>query len=147
MIRRDSPDFYERFVEVLRCVRGISETAYADVGIGVTQAKILRVLGEKSPQSQAQLARATRMWPTLTGRTVEALIDHGWVRRKKSKEDRRQYVLELTAAGRRVCERVAIARKGVMASLASVLDEADARDFDRIATKILTAFPAHGDDD
>jgi DNA-binding MarR family transcriptional regulator len=147
VLRRDSHEFYERFGEVLRCIRGVAEDAYAAIDIGRTQAKFLRYIGANSQISQAQLARATRTWPTLTGRTVEALIERGWVRRKRSGEDRRQYVLELTASGKRVRERVDLARNGVMESLARVLDEKDAEHFDRIATKILAAFPRSGDDE
>lgn len=90
--------------------------------------------------SQAQLARATYTAPTLTGRVLESLIEHGWVNRRRSSEDRRQYVLELTAAGKRVRERVEAARNGVIQRLTRVLDEKDADDFERIAAKILTAF-------
>ncbi len=148
VLRRGSHErFYERFGEVLRCIRGLAEDAYAAIDIGSTQAKFLRHIGASSQLSQAQLARATRTWPTLTGRTVEALIERGWVRRKRSGEDRRQYVLELTASGKRVRDQVEVARDGVMASLARVLDQKDAEDFDRIATKILAAFPRRLDDE
>jgi DNA-binding MarR family transcriptional regulator len=146
VLRRDSHEFYDRFAEVLRCIRGVAEEAYAAIDIGSTQAKFLRYIGAESQLSQAQLARATGTWPTLTGRTVETLIERGWVRRKRDGQDRRQYVLELTASGKRVRERVNLARSGVVEGLAKVLDEKDAEDFDRIATKILAAFPRSGDD-
>jgi hypothetical protein len=47
--------------------------------------------------SQADLARATDTDPRLTGRALETLLLRGWVRRKRSKEDRREYILELGA--------------------------------------------------
>lgn len=138
--KRDPQELYERFGAVLRCVRGVTEDACAAIGIGTTQAKFLRHIGDRSHISQAQLARATNTAPTLTGRVLESLMEHGWVRRRRSREDRRQYVLELTASGKRMRERVVRARDGVIQSLARALDEKDAKDFERIAAKILATF-------
>ena len=138
--QRDAQDFYEQFAAVLRCIRAVTAEAYAVFDIGTTQAKFLRHIGAHSHISQAQLARATYTAPTLTGRVLESLIEHGWVNRRRSTEDRRQYVLELTASGKRMRERVEAARNGVVQRLTRVLDEKDAEDFERIAAKILTAF-------
>jgi DNA-binding MarR family transcriptional regulator len=140
VLKRDTQEFYERFGAVLRCIRGVTAEAYAAIDIGSTQAKFLRYIGANSHISQAQLARATNTAPTLTGRVLESLIEHGWVRRKRSSEDRRQYVLELTASGKRMRERVETARNGVIQSLGRVLDEKDAENFELIAAKILAAF-------
>lgn len=140
MLERDPQEFYERFAAVLRCIRGVLADAYASIDIGTTQAKFLRHIGANSHISQAQLARATYTAPTLTGRVLESLVEHGWVRRKRSGEDRRQYVLELTASGKRMRERVETARHAVIQSMARVLDEKDAESFEIIAAKILAAF-------
>ena len=141
VLKRDTQElFYERFAAVLRCIRGVAGEAYAAIDIGSTQAKFLRHIGANSHISQVQLARATNTATTLTGRVLESLIEHGWVRRRRSREDRRQYVLELTASGKRMRERVDTARKGVIQSLARVLDEKDAENFEQIAAKILAAF-------
>ncbi len=136
----DTQEFYERFAAVLRCIRAVTAEAYAAIDVGTTQAKFLRHIGANSHISQAQLARATYTAPTLTGRVLESLIEHGWVNRRRSSEDRRQYVLELTASGKRMRERVETARNGVIQRLTRVLDERDAENFERIAAKILTAF-------
>jgi DNA-binding MarR family transcriptional regulator len=144
VLKRDSQEFYERFAAVLRCIRGVTGEAFAAIDIGSTQAKFLRHMGDSSHISQAQLARATDTAPTLTGRVLDSLVERGWVRRKRSSEDRRQYVLELTASGKRMRERVDAVRSGVIQSLARVLDEKDAEDFERIAAKILAAFGSPG---
>ena len=68
------------------------------------------------------------------------MIERGWVRRKRSQEDRREYILELTASGQRMRARVEGARQGIIDRIAMVLDERDVEDFDRIAKKILAAF-------
>ncbi len=137
---RDSQEFYEQVAALLRCVRGVTADAYAAIDLGSTQAKFLRHIGANRHLSQAQLARATSTAPTLTGRVLESLVERGWVRRKRSHEDRRQYVLELTAAGTRMRGRVEAARNRVIESLARVLDEDDLKNFEKIAAKVLAAF-------
>jgi DNA-binding MarR family transcriptional regulator len=78
--------------------------------------------------------------PTLTGRAIEPLIERGWVRRKRSEEDRRQYILELTASGQRMREKVEEARDGLVEPVGQVLDAKDIEDLDRIVKKVLAAF-------
>lgn len=137
---KSSPEFYDRFAAVYRCVRGLGEQAYADIGVGTAQAKFLRHIGMNSHISQADLARITATAPTLTGRVLEAMVEHGWVQRERSTEDRREYTLELTPAGKRIRDRVVQARDSMIRRLSRVLDARDVEDFDRIADKILTAF-------
>ena len=137
--RRDPHDFYDRMSDVLRHVRAVAEEAYASLEIGSAQAKLLRQIGKTGRVSQADLARATRTAPTLTGRALEPLVERGWVRRKRSEEDRREYVVELTASGQRARERVEKAREAIIARIGRVLDDRDIEDFDRIADKVLSA--------
>jgi DNA-binding MarR family transcriptional regulator len=144
VLKRDKQEFYERFRELLHCIRGLAAEAYGDLGLGTTQASFLRHIGDNSHLSQAQLARATHTAATLTGRVLDSLVEKGWVRRRRSREDRRQYVLELTASGKRMRERVVAARNDVIQRLSRVLDEKDAENFEVIAAKILGAFKRPG---
>ena len=139
MGRRDPHDFYDRLSDVLRRVRVVAEDAYASLEIGRAQAKLLMQIGKTGRVSQADLARATETAPTLTGRALEPLVARGWVRRKRSEEDRREYVVELTASGRRARERVEKAREAIIARIGRGLDDTDIEDFDRIANKVLSA--------
>ena len=145
MTRRERREFFERFSSVTRCLRAVAAEAYASFEVGSAQAKLLRHIGRNSRISQADLARATDTAPTLTGRAIEPLIERGWVRRKRSEEDRRQYTLELTASGQRARERVEEARSKILAQIEAVLDDEDLDDFDRIAKKILAAFGTDGE--
>jgi DNA-binding MarR family transcriptional regulator len=139
-VTKGSQEFYERFAALYRCIRGLGEQAYADIEVGTAQAKFLRHIGTNSQISQAELARITQTAPTLTGRVLDAMVEHGWVRRERSTQDRREYTLELTASGKRIRDRVVQARDNMIRRLSRVLDERDVEDFDRIADKILTAF-------
>ena len=140
MAKRDTHDFWDHFARVMRALRAEAAKAYATLEVGSAQAKILRHIGKNSRISQADLARATDTAPTLTGRALETLIERGWIRRKRSDEDRRQYVLELTASGQRMRERVEQAREALIQRVATGLDERDLEDFDRIARKVLAVF-------
>jgi DNA-binding MarR family transcriptional regulator len=143
---RDPHQFYERFTAITRRLRAAAAQAYAGFEVGTAQAKFLRHIGKHSRISQADLARATDTAPTLTGRAIEPLVERGWVRRRRSDEDRRQYVLELTASGQRTRQRVEAARAKIIERIGSVLDERDLADFERISQKLLDAFGEPADD-
>lgn len=138
--RRDPHAFYDRLSDVTRCLRTAAAQAYATFEVGSAQAKFLRHIGKDSRISQADLARATGTAPTLTGRAVAPLVERGWIRRKRSEDDRREYVLELTASGQRMRERVEGARQQIIDRIAAALDDRDVEDMDRIAKKILAVF-------
>ncbi|APR81140.1 Hypothetical protein A7982_06487 [Minicystis rosea] len=140
--RRDPNEFIDTFGAVKRCITAAAGQAYAALEIGSTQAKFLRHIGKHSRISQAELARATETDPGLTGRTLQSLIERGWVLRARSDEDRREYVLELGPEGRRAVARVEKQRLQLGERVVAALDERDLDDFDRIAKKILAAFAA-----
>jgi DNA-binding MarR family transcriptional regulator len=140
MAPREPGEFLESLGALSRCLRAVAAQAYATFEVGSTQAKFLRYIGRHSRISQADLARATGTDPALTGRALESLIDRAWVRRTRSEEDRRQYVLELSASGQRARKRVEEARERIAQRIATTLDARDIEDFDRIATKVLAAF-------
>ena len=130
----------ETFATLTRSFRAKAHQAYENLGIGTTQAKFLRHIGMHGRMSQAELSRATLTAPALTGRALGSLISRGWVRRKRSETDRREYVVELTATGQRARQRVDEARKKLLARVAAALDETDIEQFDRVAKKLLRAF-------
>jgi DNA-binding MarR family transcriptional regulator len=138
--RRDPEEFIERFGALKRCITAVAAQAYATAEMGTTQAKFLRHIGRNSRISQAELARATGTDPTLTGRILQTLIERSLVRRERSETDRREYILELEPAGRRVKERVEKLRGELAERIVSALDERDLDDFDRITKKILAEF-------
>jgi DNA-binding MarR family transcriptional regulator len=139
---RESHQFLENFSALSRCLRCVACQTYATFELGVTQAKFLRYVGLHAGISQAELARATDTAPTLTGRVLETLVERGWVRRKRSPKDRRQYLLELTPSGQRARSWVEKARDDFADQVRAVLDDRDMKDFDRVTRKVLSAFEA-----
>ena len=138
-VMRDPNDFYERLRAVMRVVRAEAADRYAELDLGSAQAKLLRHMDATTRISQAELARLTETAPTLTGRAVDPLVERGWIKRTRSEEDRRQYVLELTAAGQQAREHVVLARQSIIRRVTGALDDRDVDDFARIADKILAA--------
>jgi DNA-binding MarR family transcriptional regulator len=138
--RRNPIEFIERFGALWKCLMAVSDETYAPEKLWSTQARFLRYIGQHRGISQAELARATDMAPTLTGRLLQTLLQRGLVRRTRSRKDRREYVLELAASGQRTRRRVTEARGRFAARVVAVLDDRDLRDFDRIANKLLDAF-------
>jgi DNA-binding MarR family transcriptional regulator len=139
MSRRDPDAFIESFSAVKKRISALAAQAFAQAGLGAMQAKLLRHVGRTSPISQAELARATDSDAPLTGRAIQTLIERGLVKRERSEEDRREYVVSLTPAGRRLFERVTKLRDELAARIVGALDARDLDDFDRIARKILAA--------
>ena len=139
MLKTHPHEFMETFGAVTRKVRALAAERYAALGVGSTQGKFLRYIARHAPISQAELARGTVTDPTLTGRALEPLIKKGWVRRERSATDKRQYVVELTPTGARVCKQVDAARDIIAQRLVEALDARDIEDFTRIAEKILSA--------
>jgi DNA-binding MarR family transcriptional regulator len=137
--RKTSLEFLDSLGALSRAVRARAAEAYARVGVGPTQARFLRHIGARVGISQAELARATQTDPALTGRALETLIERGWVRRKRSSTDRRQYLLELSSAGKRVQAKVERARRGIAQELRSVVTARDLKDLERIRRRVVTA--------
>ena len=137
---RDPIEFIEKFGGLWRCLMAVSDQSYAAEKLWSTQARFLRHIGQHPGISQADLGRATDTAATLTGRLLQTLLERKLVLRTRSKQDRREYVLELGAGGQRMRRRVEEARGRFAARVVSVLDERDLRDFDRIARKLFDAF-------
>ncbi len=145
MTRRPAAsDFVDLFGLLKRRLRSLAAQGYALAGIARAHGRFIWLIGHHSPVSQAELARATDTDPALTGRTIQQLIDDGLVRRRRNKEDRREYVLELTAAGFRALDRVERARADVGKRIAAMLDERDLPDFERVVRKIVADAGAAG---
>ena len=132
-------DFIETMTQIVRRMRQVKGQAYAALGASVVQAKFLQHLSGNPTASQADVARATGTDPALTGRAVESMLEAGWVTRIRSDADRRQYVLGLTPAGRKLADQVEAVRQDIAGKVMRALDARDLEDFQRITVKTLAA--------
>jgi DNA-binding MarR family transcriptional regulator len=101
---------------------------YADrFGLGITQWRILAVLGRYPDLSATELAERTAMDKVAVSRAVASLIEGGLLRRRQHGVDRRRSRLELSARGYRVYDQIAPLALDYEARLLASLDAAERR--------------------
>lgn len=79
--------------------------------ITLPQYRVLVVLSARGPQRVADLADALDALPSTTTRLCDRLVAKGLLRRSRSSEDRRSVRVGVTGVGRRMVERVSLARR------------------------------------
>ena len=65
----------------------------------MSQFRVLALLDEQ-PQTMSTLARKRRVSMQAAGELVQVLVERGWITRTADPDDRRQWLLELSALGR-----------------------------------------------
>ena len=89
-------------------VSGAIAQVYSDrFGLGVTEWRVMAVLGRYPDLSAGEVAQRTAMDKVAVSRAVAGLVDTGRVERETHGDDRRRSVLRLTAAGRAIHDDVA----------------------------------------
>lgn len=111
MARRSSLDLDEfapyRLSVAANAVSRFVATAYAQIdGMSNHEWRVLAILGDGGKLGQTEVVERSRMAKVPVSRAVAALQQRGWVRRSTDADDRRARRLELTAAGRRIYERI-----------------------------------------
>jgi DNA-binding MarR family transcriptional regulator len=75
-------------------------------GVSLLEWRTLALIGEYSPMSVSELAEHASLDKSQVSRVIAALSQRKLVVRKRNVEDGRGITLELTAEGRRVCEKL-----------------------------------------
>jgi DNA-binding MarR family transcriptional regulator len=96
--------------------------------LGVTEWRVLAVLGRYPELSAGEVAERTAMDKVAVSRAVARLVRNGRLRRRTHGDDRRRSVLALSAKGRRIYDEVALLALRFERALLSrlALDEQDA---------------------
>jgi len=108
--------------EIVRTIPTIMRTVTAELrqkenNLVLAQLVVLSILAERSC-NLSELAEVNGVsLPTMSG-SVSKLVAQGWVHRRRSQEDRRMILLELTEEGRAFLERMG---SYVVAQLAGLL--------------------------
>jgi len=137
--RRLAHEFLDTYARLKRSLAALTAREYAQLELGSAQVRFLKQIARSPSISQAELARATETDPALTGRALQTLIKRGWVRRVRSATDKRAYLLQLGAGGKRIMSRVEAVRSELAEQITASLDDRDRDDFQRIVDKIVTA--------
>ena len=104
----------------------VVERVLAPFGIGGRELAVLLVLATEYPLSQLEVAGRLHVDRTTMVGLIDELERKGLVGRRRSPEDRRKNIVELTAEGRDTLERAERARAEVEAEFLSPLGRSDA---------------------
>ncbi|GGZ70527.1 MarR family transcriptional regulator [Lysobacter xinjiangensis] len=89
-------------------VSGAIARVYSDrFGLGVTEWRVMAVVGRYPGLSAGEVAQRTAMDKVAVSRAVAGLVEAGRVERETHGDDRRRSVLRLSAAGRAVYDEIA----------------------------------------
>lgn len=96
-----------------------------EVGLSFTQMKALFVLSEHDKLPVKEIAGHLAMSLAAMSRSVDGLVQRGYVARSECASDRRSRLVALLPAGRDVLGRVVAAREAALVEFASELPEAE----------------------
>lgn len=127
-----------------RALVGVSARSLGEVenAVTLTQFRTLVVLEGHGPSRLNLLANRLDVGASTALRTVERLIDAGFVERRENEHDRREVVIELTVPGRRLVDDVTRRRRRAIEELVRAMPEERRRDL----VDALIAFAAAGDE-
>ncbi|MBC7990179.1 MAG: MarR family transcriptional regulator [Luteimonas sp.] len=121
----------------------ISQTiasAYAErFGIGITEWRVIAVLGRYSGLSANGVAERTAMDKVAVSRALARLLERGLLQREPHGDDRRRSVLELSEAGYCVYDEVVPLALGYERALLAPLNRDERVVLDRLLAKLEAA--------
>ena len=117
--------------------RGVDSPETVDK-LNMTQRKILLLLGDQSPVSQAEILPFTDRDKGAVSKAIQSLVEKGYVQREHSSEDRRKVSLSLTKTGEEKAETLNQALFGHFMDVFSVLEEDELDEFHITLDKLLS---------
>ncbi|KOU77963.1 MarR family transcriptional regulator [Streptomyces sp. MMG1533] len=100
-----------------------SAMALAPYGVDGHELAVLVVLSGDEPLSQVEAAARLGIDRTTMVSLIDGLEDHGLVARRRSPQDRRKNIVELTPAGRECLRQAERARRAAERRFLAALDE------------------------
>jgi len=128
-----SPPFL--MIQILRAGRRAAETSPRGPQLG--RICVVACLVEFGPQSQADISRRLGWDPSDCVGIVDSLEADGSVERRRDESDRRRYALELTAAGRRRFDELAVDGQRHLTSFLGGLEPAERDPFVDMLRRVL----------
>ena len=125
--RERDPDEPDRLRAAIgRLNRGL-RASHTGAGLTPSQVAVLFTIVRRGPLGLSELAALEGLNPTMLSRITGQLCEQGLIRRRADSADRRAAVVEATAAGRRMRERIHRARSRALAEHVERLDAAERR--------------------
>jgi MarR family transcriptional regulator, lower aerobic nicotinate degradation pathway regulator len=117
-------------------VQGALGRIAAEHELSIIQVRLLGVLRDRSP-GMNELAHHLELDKSSVTGLVDRATRRGLVRRKVSSADRRAVEVSITAAGRKVAQRVEAEFERRIASLVQVLTESERADLSDLASRVV----------
>lgn len=108
-------------------------------GIGITEWRVIAILGRDAGLSANAVAERTAMDKVAVSRAVARLLERGLLQRDTHGDDRRRSVLELSAAGYAVYAEVVPVARDYERRLLAPLDDAERAMLDALLKKLAAA--------
>lgn len=89
-----------------RAIRQAYDQRFAELGLNLSEASLLAFVEENGAHTQTQLAERLGLGRAATGSVVDALEAQGFVQRQPDPDDRRVWLVSVTAQGKEMVERV-----------------------------------------
>ncbi|MCY7354719.1 MAG: MarR family winged helix-turn-helix transcriptional regulator [Lysobacter sp.] len=124
-----------------RISQTIASAYAARFGIGVTEWRVIAVLGRYCGLSANEVAERTAMDKVAVSRAVARLLERGLLQREPHGDDRRRSVLELSEAGYGVYDEVVPLALGFERQLLSPLDASERAMLDTLLSKLDAGLP------
>jgi DNA-binding MarR family transcriptional regulator len=118
--------------------RGIAETYAGRFGLGVTEWRVIAILGRYPELTATEVAERAAMDKVAVSRAVRRLLDSGLLERREGDADRRIKHLCLSQGGVEVFDAIAPAALEYERQLLARLDPDERQVFDRVVDKLLS---------
>jgi DNA-binding MarR family transcriptional regulator len=116
--------------------RLIARAYESQFGLGNAQWRLLAVLADEGPLTQRMLCDRTIMDKVSVMRAAQGLLRRGLVKRRPNAEDGRSHRLLMTAAGRRLYDRIAPLALAYEAQLLAGIGRGDIVRFERLLRRL-----------
>lgn len=111
-------------------------------GLTYPQYTVLSVLRQHGPTPVTGIARQLGLSTNTVSPLLKRLEQHGWISRRRSEQDERTVLVDLTSEGRRLCRAVADVPRHI--SAATGLSEPEQTDLVDRLHRLTAALRSHG---
>ncbi|HEX6838239.1 MAG TPA: MarR family transcriptional regulator [Polyangia bacterium] len=140
MLRRELKEDLDRIVETIIYLvtesRRLSKEEATRHGVTPTQLSVLKLLAEIGDLSLGTLSKEIRAHNSTVTGIVDRMEAAGLVERARSDQDRRVWIIRLTAAGKKVAERARVSPWDVLRQALAELSPSDQEKLTSLMRKV-----------
>jgi len=119
-----------------RAIRLAYDDAYAPLELNLTQASLIAYLAERGPLTQSRLAKGLGVGRAATGTMVDGLERRGLVGREADPDDRRAWLVSVTAEGEALVASIHAIDREVRAELRLDISRAERQQLARLLLRL-----------